>query len=292
MILVSCKHEENSNRLVRVIDSTYIINGGIENTIYGRYNTKIVISPNTFVDGYGYFVEDSIKILLSEFYTRKDILLSRIQTTYNNKLLISHGFIRIDAFSQNNETLKVYKKGKIEIEFDTSFYDKRYKPEVFFRNISDSIQGWRKDTSSVFPIKEIIETPKIGYTVISYKNKGYSTIIVKLGWINLDNIHELPAEKKSDLIVNVNRSFKSNVSLVFKDIRSVVSSSKPEDGKIVFQDMPKGERVVLIAYGFDEDGELYVGYKEATIGKDLQVTFEVRHCSKEELEAELTKLDY
>ncbi|MFD1605854.1 energy transducer TonB [Flavobacterium artemisiae] len=97
----------------------FTINNTKDTTIICVQKTKITIRANSFVTSNSKnAVTGKVKISVKEYYSISDILLGRLSTTSNGKLLETGGMLEINAFS-NNEKCQLKSGKAIEIAFPT-----------------------------------------------------------------------------------------------------------------------------------------------------------------------------
>jgi len=118
--------------------------------------------------------------------------------------------------------------------------------------------------------------------------------INQLGWINVDRF--LKMSDRTPLLIAFNEPEKirfANLYLVFKDINSLMQrfyypadyiKITGESGFASFKDLPVGYNVRLIAYGFSEEGELYVHSSDLTIEKDGKLFIDLQKSSNDDLD--------
>lgn len=95
----------------------FTINNTKDTTIICAQKTKIIIRSNSFiVSNSKTAATGKIKISVKEYYSISDILLGRLSTTSNGKLLETGGMLEINAFS-NNEKCELKSGKAIEIGF-------------------------------------------------------------------------------------------------------------------------------------------------------------------------------
>jgi hypothetical protein len=246
----------------------------------GNKNTIIKIPPLSFVHKDNSLVNDSILFSFKEFYTRKDILLSGIDTrTNDSRILVSHGFIYIDAKDTKGNNLNIAKNKRIEIQFDTAFYDRRFLPEAFY--IGDNNFLWQQDTSIYLrPILNEVRIAKFdnergfAYTYIFMDTIGYTATTNKTGWINLDKVFAVIPEISSELNVTSSNKKVESVKLVLTDIRAVIST-QVNNSVATFKGLPKGEKAIILAFGVT-GGKPYLGFKEVVIGSNITTFLDVK----------------
>lgn len=95
----------------------FLIKNNKDTTIVCSEKTRITIKANSFVFAKtGGNATDKIQISVKEYYTISDILLRKLSTTSNGKLLETGGMLDISAVS-NQEKCDLKKGKNIEIEF-------------------------------------------------------------------------------------------------------------------------------------------------------------------------------
>ncbi|TPG44051.1 energy transducer TonB [Flavobacterium pectinovorum] len=95
----------------------FLINTSRDTTIVCAEKTRIRIEANSFISSKtGKSVIGQIKISVKEYYTISDILMGRLSTISNGKLLETGGMLNINAVS-NGENCELKKDKNIEIEF-------------------------------------------------------------------------------------------------------------------------------------------------------------------------------
>ncbi|CAD0009003.1 energy transducer TonB [Flavobacterium salmonis] len=95
----------------------FTINNTKDTTIICVQKTKITIRANSFIiSNSKNAVTGKIKISVKEYYSISDILLGRLSTASNGKLLETAGMLEINAFS-NNEKCELKSGKAIEIGF-------------------------------------------------------------------------------------------------------------------------------------------------------------------------------
>jgi hypothetical protein len=125
----------------------FLINNTKDTTIVCAEKTKITIRANSFVNSKSKnAVTDKIKISVKEYYKISDILLGRLSTTSNGKLLETGGMLDVNAFSENEKC--ELKSGKaIEIAFPTK--KEKEGMQLFSGNWKNGQINWAVAQNSV-----------------------------------------------------------------------------------------------------------------------------------------------
>jgi hypothetical protein len=165
--------------------------------------------------------------------------------------------------------------------------------------LTEAINKPLMDSLGVKTIQELQDTMtkiSVNNFELSYLNKNISYDDFKyyvyntsrLGWSNIDVFANIP--KDSIVTMKINLPFAKNIDckLVFIDRQFVIPPDKTE-GIYEFENLPKGERVWIVAIMYD-NGKPYLSMQQTTIdNKTYNVNFKV--YSLEELKHELEKLN-
>lgn len=85
----------------------FVIDASKENTLTCKEGTKVTFPANALVSAKtGKYVLGKIKVFITEYYTKSDMLLAKLSTTSNGHLLESGGMLKIEAYA-NSEKLKL-----------------------------------------------------------------------------------------------------------------------------------------------------------------------------------------
>lgn len=155
------------------------------------------------------------------------------------------------------------------------------------------------DSLGVKTIQELRDTItkiKINNVEISYLNKKisyndfkyYVFNTSKLGWKNIDVFAEFSKSNLIDLKVDLKFAKNVDCKIVFID-RRIVIPSKATEGNYVFEGLPKGEKIYIVALKYD-NGKPYLSMEQTTIDNRIHnVNF--KFYTIEELKKELGKLN-
>jgi len=262
--------------------------------------TKIKIPANALVYANGNQPLGDVEIAIAEFYSMTDIIQNKLTTTSNGEILVSAGMINISA-SRNENPLRLKEGTTMEVGFAERkdndgfgvFYGNEnsasgtvnWVPAVDPRSVDkswgysgvklfegDTIERWRSKFEfnnfgqRIRVTEKWVENKGISYdTSIIEKTVNKNKIILqatRLGWINCDMFYE-PEQPLVDLIVDADADIEPNVVLIFSDRKAMIAPTSTGQGKIIFQGVPTGEKVVLTGVGAGE-GKLYFTKKEFT----------------------------
>ena len=124
--------------------------------------------------------------------------------------------------------------------------------------------------------------------VCSYEITSYLFSSSELGWINCDRFINEKGEKVA-LFVRLDNGEKSDVKIVFHRIKSVMSSS-PINDLHVFNKIPKGEKITIVAVKI-VNNKPYFAIKETVTSEQTESDFIFQPVTMETLKSEMKKLD-
>jgi len=93
----------------------------------------------------------------------------------------------------------------------------------------------------------------------------YTFSVTKFGWINCDRFLEMDASELTNFAVNTKSTNNASVRLIFKDLNSIMEGDY-QDGKIVFNNIPKGKAVKLVGISY-ADGKPTMATAETVVGE-------------------------
>jgi hypothetical protein len=268
-------------------------------TIKGEEGTVISISKGSLVKDNGEIVNGAIKIELKEFYTKSDIVSSNLHTMSDSKILETAGMINISVTS-SGEKLKLKKGTKIEIEFASKNRIKGM--ETFIGEKHNNQVNWIQQSN---PLRVVSVTKGKDNAVIEedfYEGYGNDSVTMKelnkvdklilksgkLGWINCDRFYIF--ENKTDLIVELDTTYRPVIRLVFKDINAIMPGNYLKDNKFILNAIPVGQKATLITFSFINDEPYFIS-KDIVITKDQTEILELFKTTMTTLKKDLQKLN-
>jgi hypothetical protein len=107
---------EDLFRKYKTAPQTFSIDPSLEQTITGKQGTILVFPANSLVDKNGNTPKGKIQISLTECYEMADMIMNRLSTTSNGKMLETAGMVNVIATS-NGEELQLKKESPYTVEF-------------------------------------------------------------------------------------------------------------------------------------------------------------------------------
>jgi len=129
----------------------------------------------------------------------------------------------------------------------------------------------------------------IGQEVRSNDTYSYLLRSGRLGWLNCDRILDFNNPKINVAITDENAK-EVDMVMVFQRARVILAPSYIQDGKIVFERVPKNEKVILVSIK-KKDNKLFLSMKEMITGEPRENNPDYKEVTPGELRIELRKLD-
>lgn len=255
--------------------------------------TRIKIPANSLVYENGSVPNGDVTIAITEYYSMLDIINQKLTTTSNGQVLESAGMINIEA-SRNDNALRLKGGTLMEVQFaereendgfglfygnenartqvvnwtpaaNPSEIDKVWNISGAKLFVSDTIEKWR----SKFDFNKLGQRIKVTERWVENEGTSYDTLIMdktinankiilqatRLGWINCDQFYE-DNKPTVELYVDAVKDYKTEIVLIFTDRKGMILPSDNGDGKLVFHNVPQGEKAIITGVGSAE-GKLY-----------------------------------
>ncbi len=158
--------------------------------------------------------------------------------------------------------------------------------------IEKKIDKYCKENYSKIFNEYLVQLDKIKVGIELNNNEKMFVDVNKFGWINCDRFYNTPAEKiicKTN-IINKEQSKGLTVYLVFKNINSLISANKDEQGNYDFNNIPVGEDVMAVALGSDGTNSFFGSSGYTKVQKNVPLEFSIAKVSNDELKGILKNL--
>lgn len=206
---------------------------------------KILIYPNSLVDMGGNVVSGSVDFKITEYISPESMIRSNVQTlTSTGELLHSGGMFKLEV-NQNGNPLRIGDGFRYGVEFPNK--DNNMEPFIGTVGSDGSVKWVRRND----------------WFILTDSGTFFNTMYLdSFTFTNLDQFVNMP--NKTDVQIKLDPSqvdMEVMINVIFKSIRTVVKipkSSTPglfETG--THYDVPSGENVQIVVFGFDKDGYLY-----------------------------------
>ncbi|TGL64307.1 hypothetical protein [Leptospira sarikeiensis] len=262
--------------------------------IKGDEGTRIYIQKNSILTKDGKQVSGIVRFELSEYYSFSDIILSRLSTESERKPIQTKGMIRLHAYLESGDSLEINPDYPIEVRFATR-PEKGY--ELFYggtrgdgnidwkagnkdRTFDAQINNYKDDSLGFYTLVTCAkpkERKGAPFAISSKKQlcsveKRISLPIYEFGWINCDrflNFNDLRTivitenERSLDLIES------PYYILLFPEIKSILPAVfDPKQKKYIFQNIPNGEKAILLGFIRMENRKWNYGEKKFIVGAE------------------------
>jgi len=254
-----------------------------------------VFQPNSFETKYGISAIKNVNICIWEFYKKKDMIVSQVSSSIENKVLETASTFYIQCYEgdekvqlKHNKNYKIYLNRDKDIDGFRAYYgevrdgnlvwieDKGSytyfsmldKDEIRISNIenSDSLRIFKTDKDEVMQRKSLLLSGK------------------KTGWINCDRIVDVEIPSDLDVILDgVNNEYTVRLVLSRKNAIIPGLANSNSINKYKFSKIPSGQLAYLLAYR--EFGKGYMlAHSQVTIGFIRSINLKPEYKSKEEFE--------
>lgn len=289
-------------------------------TIETAGGVSVNIPGEVFVFHDGQVPKTPIRIELKEVFDKSAMILHRLGTVSDGRLLESFGMVHLNASSDSKE-LTLRDGGSLEISFPNKLG--KADGELFYGHKSDSLFNWEyagtrpgrtvtEETITYLSNGRVSVNRKIygnddGDFMVtsdttfetadccadstspeSNVSKPYNFSIQKLGWINCDRF--IAFDEKTTLDIQLRDYSQPIAYLVFNDINSVMQLIFDNTGRTVVTDLPANYKVDLIV--IDNIKNRYRWAKESiTLGSKESINLKTRRADFASIERELKRLD-
>lgn len=267
---------------------TYFINASSGGTFTTPKGTHVTIPANCFVKGNNSIVSGNVIIQFKDIYSKSDMLLSDVGTTFiNGAPMVSGGEFFINAL-QGDSALQI-DSGKF-IAIEQPFLDGEVRDTAMEAMImidpKDSIQGGNNGGWSISPGDTLLyNTTNYVFNLYQFSgNNGGGT------WCNSDNPYYFSAFSTTTLTVNKPSGFNDlDVFLVFKNVNSMVHVYS--DGtNFPYNYSPVGQECTVVVIGVKDD-KLYASFSPVTITSNLSVNPSLTETTTDNFKAILNSLN-
>lgn len=268
-----------------------------------------------------------VTIKVQEFYTADEFVLAGLNTQGpGNSLLESGGMMNIEAW-QSGKKLEIKSGQQVGVLFKNRQTNDGM--QLFNAEVSTSSMSWLQAVSdtAVLTTKHTIRTkelmrvsysvPDTAYVYSHYWEEGpykitkstmkgevrYDTSndetsrevvmmlgTAKLGWINCDRF--IYSNKPiTELAVTYTSTITPFVSIVFKNINSIMASNGAKDKSALFKGVPEDKEVTVIGiFKRKDSNKVFFAMQSAISGRDKNVRLKFEELSPAEVKERLKSL--
>jgi hypothetical protein len=264
----------NPSSVLQSDPQRFTINPCRDTTLIGTEGTEIIFQKNSFTTD-----EDSINIILQEFYSIPQMLFHNLSTTADGEIIETKGMCYINATTLSGDTLSLKENASYAINMPTTQED-GYK--LFYGEKKGDIINWEEGKEQGYGYIDMVYEDSVlifSDTTIVLYNEFLN--VTKLGWINSDAF--IFYNETEELIVNLKHGYENTcIYLVFKNRNTIIPPNKNKQ-QFLFKKIPTREEVILVGFGLKGDNLYYVMQDMVIDGKEKEID-ELTPIKKEELE--------
>lgn len=271
---------------------------------------------------------EPITIKVQEFYTKGDFILAGLNTQGSgNTLLESGGMMNIEAW-QSGKKIEVKTGRQVGVIFKNR--QPADSMQMFNGHGPAGSMSWLEAVSGTDVPKKVKQTTRskemmsvhystydTSYVYSHHWEEGFLKITkssikgkvtvdtvqdenaekaelllgtTKLGWINCDRFIYVTAPK-TVLAADFKSTMFPFVSIVFKDIHSIMASNAYADNRALFNGIPKGKAITIIGIFKEKNSDkVFLAMQDAVSGNDMNVKLKFEELNLEEVKERLKNL--
>lgn len=240
------------------------------------------------------FSDDKITLKITEFASKRDFIEFGVTALSSKGMLESQGMYHIAAF-QNDAPVQL--RRNVQYDLSISNADTTSGYYAYYGKEQSGSLTWNSDQSEEFMLGNELTTTSIDtelieneygelefITVLSEVNVPmFSAKFGKLGWINCDRFYD--TEEKISQLISINKGQSKRpyaAFLIFHNINSVLPIYKITNGIYETPEIPKGEKVTVVAMRKEKDSKTSIAYSDFTTtnGKRIEIASTQLNASK------------
>jgi hypothetical protein len=263
------------------------IDPGENNEFEGPQGTVIRIPGDALVDQSGNPVAGPVSVSLREFYSRRDIVLSGINTNANSQMLVTGGAIELEA-EKDGQSLRLAPGTGIAAAFPAQTETDGFEDRMQLFTSDDDPQdpngeGFNWQLANEMPARLDSSTGGLNSFILTD---------LELGWSNCDALYAISAEDRTQFEVDVtypavgSGSGEVQVFLLVKDLSTVINLYTRNGPAFTTYagSVPVGLEATLVAIAIVDD-ELLFGSEKITVAGDDNFMVEVHPGTTSVLES-------
>lgn len=268
---------------------SFTLNGATGGTFTGIKGTKITIPSNAFTNLSGNTVTSDIVFKIKEIYSKKDMLLSGMNTnSFAGRPLISGGELFIQP-SNGGEQVFMNPINQFTAQFPANEADSSMEAYVAVTDstTNNNIIGWNSCTSCTLLVSNQSYIYYSTYWNIFFNNTQYLGAM----WINCD--HPINGTSFSTFTAHANDNpsyYQTKFYIWLSGMKGIVSLYNLANNNFYYSYAPLGYQATLIAFGV-KDGKLYSSFTPTTIIQNQTVNFTLSETTTEAFKAQLEALN-
>jgi hypothetical protein len=261
----------------------------VNNEFEGPRGTVIRIPGNALVDQSGNPVSGAVEVSIREFYDRKDIVLSGINTNAGSQMLVTAGAIELRA-SQDGQQLRLDPNASIAAAFpaiNTANQNDGFEDQMMLFASEDDPQN----TEEGFNWRMANDLPARLDSSSGSLNSFILTDL-QLGWSNCDALYAIMASDRTQFEVEVGYpagvdidSEETQVFMLVKNLGTVINLYTRNGPAYTTYagSVPVGLEATLVVISIVND-QLYFGSEKITVAGDDNFVVDIHPGSSDALE--------
>lgn len=250
-------------------EQDFLIDSSGTGPIVGNQKTHIWGSKDCLMFSNGDSVSYPFNVKLVELYTPKDMIYYRMPTVSDNRILETGGEARIRAIKNGVELLL-----RPGCAFQVSMKSYTAQPDymrVFYGNDNGTFVNWTDNLGSLGVTQ--LQNPVWGIDTV-----GYTALIERLGWINVDRLAGTTSGATITFDSEVDDLTNVAIFAYLPATKTVMQAYNQSLGII-----PIGTVAKIIAIAQDASGNLFSFYQETTISGTQTINVTLSQTTDPEL---------
>lgn len=276
---------------------SYVVNAGNYHTFVCANGTKIILSPNAFIDQAGAVVSGMVNIDVKDVLSKKDMVLNNAFPVSNNQLLVSGGEVYFNP-TQNGQSLRINPAGSVRFLVPAG-NSPSYQMQEFYARPAASANtslNWLQATNTATngTIGVMQDTTGQGGGPSYYYNFNSDSVF----WANCDYFYNLPGAKTTCSVSITGNADNSN-TMVFlsKDGSTTIFARLYSSYNTISQlfmsyanAVPVGSSYTIGAISFDGTNYYYAS-QQVTMTANMAITLPALvQTTKAQIEINLSNL--
>ncbi|AOP33092.1 hypothetical protein A0128_03985 [Leptospira tipperaryensis] len=291
----------------------FVIDPKKDSEIEADEGTKIQFPSGSLVDADGKPITTPTRIEVSEYYKSEDILLSGLTTASLGRPIQTKGMILLNAFVESGVKAQANPKNPPKVSFAGTaetgfqvFYGTKTKEGVVDwsteaskpTNVSkadlESTQPSLVKSQSAQPSKVRMEYSEEPPNYEGTRSGPIYYPVLNLGWINCDRFLYMGARLVSLGIEANYPSWEEETTyqLIIPSIRSVMPAYKDASNRIVFPNLPPGEKTIVYALKRSGVTRWQIWIREAIVGQEEKLIPQWELVGPKALEKRIQSLNF
>lgn len=276
---------------------SYVVNAANYHTFLCANGTKIILSPNAFIDQAGAVVSGMVNIDVKDVLSKKDMVLNNAFPVSNNQLLVSGGEVYFNP-TQNGHSLRINPASPVRFLVPAGNSPSYQMQEFYARPVAsaNASLNWLQATGTATngTIGVVQDTTGQGGGPSYYYNFNSDSVF----WANCDYFYNLPGAKttcsvsitgnanNSNTMVFLSKDGSTTIARLYSSSYNTISQLFTSYANVV----PVGSSYTIGAISFDGTNYYYAS-QQVTMTANLAITLPALvQTTKAQIEINLSNL--